>query len=384
MRIAVSRAPDAERVVTPLELFFDLVYVFAIGQLSHHLLEHVDVRTGAETLIMALAVFYAWYMTAWGANWLDPDRLPVRALLVGLMFASLLMSVAIPDAFDGRAWLFVTGYLLLQIGRSAFLIVALRGRALSEHFVNVLVWELLAGVLWVAGAIVDADARLVLWGLAVVVTYGGAWAVHWLPGRGQRVGVGETEIAGGHLIERFRLFFLILLGETVLTAGTAFTDEPFTLERLLALALGFTATVALWWCYFQRAEPIGIEVAETAEDAGAVGLLGTWTLTLIVLAVIAIAVGEALAIAHPADDVTLGFSILAFGGPALFLLAQVLFHRAAVGHVPRSRLLGLAGLAILAVVTAPLTLIVGIAASSAVLVAVAIADTVSAGERVRG
>jgi low temperature requirement protein LtrA len=292
MRIAVWRAPDAERVVTPLELFFDLVYVFAIGQLSDHLLEHVDLRTGAETLILALAVFYGWYMTAWGANWLDPDRLPVRALLVGLMFASLLMSVAIPDAFDGRAWLFVTGYLLLQVGRSAFLIVALRGRALGDHFVNVLVWELLAGVLWVAGAIADADARLVLWGLAVVVTYSGAWAVHWLPGRGRRVGVGETEIAGGHLIERFRLFFLILLGETVLTAGTAFTDEPFELARLLALAIGFSATVALWWCYFQRAEPIGVEVAETAEDAGAVGLLGTWTLTLIVLAVIGIAVAE--------------------------------------------------------------------------------------------
>jgi hypothetical protein len=77
MKIAVTRAPDAERVVTPLERFFDLVYVFAIGQLSHHLLAHVDLRTGAETLIMALAVVYAWYMTTWGANWLDPDRLPV-------------------------------------------------------------------------------------------------------------------------------------------------------------------------------------------------------------------------------------------------------------------------------------------------------------------
>jgi len=366
MRIAVSRAPDAERVVTPLELFFDLVYVFAIGQLSDHLLEHVDLRTGAETLILALAVFYGWYMTAWGANWLDPDRLPVRALLVGLMFASLLMSVAIPDAFGGRGWLFVTGYLVLQVGRSVFLIVALRGRALGEHFVNVLVWELLAGVLWVAGAIADADARLVLWGLAVVVTYSGAWAVHWLPGRGQRVGVGETEIAGGHLIERFRLFFLILLGETVLTAGTAFTDEPFELARLLALAIGFSGTVALWWCYFQRAEPIGVEVAETAEDAGAVGVLGTWTLTLIVLAVIGIAVAEALAIAHPADDVTLGFAVLAFGGPALFLLAQVFFLRQVLGYVPRSRPLGIAALAILALATAPLTLIVGIAASSAV------------------
>src|ERR1700745_3468455 len=114
-RIAVSRSPDAERDVSPLELFFDLVYVFAIGQLSHHLVEHVDLRTGAETAILALAVFYAWYMTAWGANWLEPDRLPVRALLVGLMFASLLMSVGIADAFDGRAWLFVSGYLLLQI-----------------------------------------------------------------------------------------------------------------------------------------------------------------------------------------------------------------------------------------------------------------------------
>ena len=173
MKVAVSRAPGAERAVSPLELFFDLVYVFAIGQLSHHLVEHVDLRTGAETTIMALAVVYAWYMTAWAANWLDPDRLPVRMLLVGLMFASLLMSVAIADAFDGRAWLFVTGYLLLQVGRSAFLIVALRGRALGEHFVNDLVWELLTGGLWVAGAISDGDARLVLWGLAVVATHGG-------------------------------------------------------------------------------------------------------------------------------------------------------------------------------------------------------------------
>ena len=376
MRIAVSRAPGARRVVTPLELFFDLVYVFAIGQLSHHLLEHVDLRTGAETLIMALAVVYAWYMVAWAANWLDPDRLPVRLYLVGLMFASLLMSAGIADAFDGRAWLFVTGYLLLQVGRSTFLIVALRGRALGEHFVNDLIWELLIGVLWVAGAVADGDARLVLWGLAVVATHGGVSALHWLPGRGRAIDLGHTEIEGGHLIERFRLFFIIALGETVLLMGDAFTNEPFELERLLALTIGFTGTVALWWCYFQRAEPIGVELAEAADDAGAVGWWGSVALTLIVLALIGIAVGDELAIAHPGDDTTLGFSLLTFGGPALFLLAQVIFLREAVGHVPRSRPLALAALAILAVATAPLTLIVGIAASTTVLVAVAIADTV--------
>jgi low temperature requirement protein LtrA len=170
------------------------------------------------------------------------------------MFASLLMSVAIAEAFVGRAWLFVASYLLLQIGRAVFLIVALRGRPLGEHFVNVLVWELLAGGLWVAGAIADGTTRLMLWGFAVVVNYCGAGTLHWLPGRGQRVSLGQTDIAGEHLIERFRLFFLIVLGESVLTAGNAFTDEPFEIERLLALAIGFTGTVALWWCYFQRTE----------------------------------------------------------------------------------------------------------------------------------
>jgi low temperature requirement protein LtrA len=378
MRIALSRKPGAERDVSPLELFFDLVYVFAIGQLSHHLVEDVDLRTGAETAILALAVFYAWYMTAWGANWLDPDPLPVRAALVGLMFASLLMSVAIDDAFGDRAWLFVTGYLVLQIGRCLFLIAALRGRPQGEHFVNDLVWELLAGVLFVAGAFADGDARLVLWAVAVAVAYSGAWAQHWLPGRGRRVDVEHTEIAGGHLVERFRLFFIIVLGETVLTTGNAFAGEPFELERLLALAIGFAGTVALWWCYFQRAEPLGAEAAETAEGAGAVGLWGTWTLTLIVLGLIAIAVGDELAIVHPGDDATLGFTILTFGGPALFLLAQLLFHRAALGQNLWSRALGLAALAILAIAAAQLTLIVGIAAASAVLVAVAISDTVEA------
>jgi low temperature requirement protein LtrA len=86
----------------------------------------------------------------------------VKLLLVGLMFASLLMSVAIPDAFGDRAWLFVTGYLLLMLGRATFLIVALHGRAQGEHFVNDLIWGLLTGCFWIAGAIVDGDACLVL------------------------------------------------------------------------------------------------------------------------------------------------------------------------------------------------------------------------------
>jgi low temperature requirement protein LtrA len=133
-----------------------------------------------------------------GTGWLEPDRLPVQLLLVGLMFVSLLISVAIAEEFGGRAWLFVAAYLLLQVGRAVFLIVALRGRALGEHSVNVLVWELIAGGLWVAGAIAEGTARLALWGFAVVVAYGGAGILHWLPGRGQRVGLARRSRANRH------------------------------------------------------------------------------------------------------------------------------------------------------------------------------------------
>ena len=88
-----------EQRVTPLELFFDLVYVFAITQLSHLLLDHLTVGGTLETLFLLLAVWWAWVYTTWVTNWFDPDRLPVRLMLVAVMLASLVMSVAIPDAF---------------------------------------------------------------------------------------------------------------------------------------------------------------------------------------------------------------------------------------------------------------------------------------------
>lgn len=174
-----------------------------------------------------------------------------------------------------------------------FLIVALRGAALSAHFVNDLVWELGAGALWVAGAVVSGDARLVLWALAVVTTQVGVWSLHWLPKRGQAVDVAHSEVAAAHLIERFRLFFIVALGESVLVAGSAFVAaEPFALEGLAALTIAFTGTVALWWCYFEGAEPMAVGAAEAAQDAGALGLRGTWTLVLLVLALLAIADGR--------------------------------------------------------------------------------------------
>ncbi len=372
--MSLVRPREVARAVTPLELFFDLVYVFTVSQLAHSLLEHVDARGMAETLVLTLAVMYAWFMTVWTSNWLDGDRQPVRLLLLCVMFASLLMSTSVSEAFGDRAGLFVIGYLSIQIGRTAFAVIGFRGHRLYTHFVNALVWEVGTAPIWIAGIAVQGDARLALWAIAILVTYGGVIAGHPLPGRKSPFS-SDSQIYAEHLLERFRLFFLIALGETVLTLGNAFADQPVQADRLLVLAIAFAGTVALWWCYFHRAEEIGIKAVEGADDASRIVGLGNYTLIVMVIGIIAIAVGDELAIAQPHGPNTVSTAVLIFGGPAIFLLAQLGFMRRAAGRVPPARAIACVGLAVLGVATLPLDLLAAVFASSAVMVGVAVDDT---------
>jgi low temperature requirement protein LtrA len=378
------RAGSESRAVTPLELFFDLVFVFAISQLTHRLVEQFDLRGGIETLILALAVVYAWYMTAWLSNWLSPEHRPVQALLLAIMLASLLMSSAIGGAFDDRAWLFVVPYLAIQIGRAAFATVTFRpGTNQRIHFVNVLAWEIGVSALWVAGALAEGDTRIALWAAAVVVLHLGVVFYHWIPGRPSHLaapigpdaaGV-HSDLSGEHLLERLRLFFLIALGETLITTGTAFAGEPLAFGPLVAMANAFLASVALWYCYFQRAEAVGLRANETSADASGVASLGTHALTGVFLSLIAIATADEFAIAHPGDDPGTGYLALTFGGPALFLLAQLFFMWRVGAAGLRARTLGVLALAILALVTSGSSLLAASIAATLVLVAVAVSDT---------
>ncbi len=370
---SLVRPREVARSVTPLELFFDLVYVFTVSQLAHHLLGHVDARGMAETLVLTLAVMYAWFMTVWTSNWLDADRQPVRLLLLCLMFASLVMSTSVSEAFGDRAGLFVIGYLSIQIGRTAFAVVAFRGHRLHMHFANALVWEIGTAPLWIAGIAVGSSARLALWAAATLITYGGVIAGHPLPGRKSPFS-SDSQIYAEHLLERFRLFFLIALGETVLTLGNAFAGQEVAAGRLFVLAVAFTGSVALWWCYFHRAEEIGVRAVQEAEKPSRIVGLGNYTLILMVIGIIAIAVGDELAIADPGGSISFDVSLLVFGGPAIFLLAQSAFMRGATGRLPGSRILACAALLVLALATAPFSLAVAVTAATAVLVGVAVDD----------
>ncbi len=380
---SLVRPREVARAVTPLELFFDLVYVFAVSQLSLNLAEQVSLRGIAQALVLALAVMYAWFMTVWTSNWFDVEKRPVQLMLLGLMFASLLMSTSVAGAFGDspavalfgdRGGLFVIGYLAIQLGRTVFAVAAFRGHRLHDHFVNALIWEIGTGVLWVAGIFAEGDSRLTIWAIAVLVTYGGVIAGHPLPGRRSPFS-SDSQIYAEHLLERFRLFFLIALGETVLTIGNAFTGGPVDAERLIALSAAFVGTASLWWCYFHRAERIGIDAIDGAGDASRIVAIGNYTLIAMVIGIVAIAVGDELAIAGPDLDLTAAATALIFGGPAVFLFAQLAFMRGAAGQAPRVRIRGCVSLAVLALLTAHSSVLGAVIAASAVLLAVAIADT---------
>ena len=143
--------------VTTLELFYDLVFVFAVTQVSHLLLDHLTWEGAGQAALVLLVVWWSWNYTTWVTNELDPDAIPVRLLLIGLMLASLVMAVAIPEAFGDRGMLFAGAYVVIQVGRHTFLTFASGrpGTIERTRAGEILIWFLAAGVLWLGGALVE-------------------------------------------------------------------------------------------------------------------------------------------------------------------------------------------------------------------------------------
>ena len=123
------RAAEGTQRATSLELFYDLVFVFAVTQVSHLLLADLTWRGAGQATVILLAVWWSWNYTTWATNELDPESPVVRLLVIGVMLASLTMAIAIPHAFGGRALLFAGAYVAIQVGRTAFLAFAAGARA---------------------------------------------------------------------------------------------------------------------------------------------------------------------------------------------------------------------------------------------------------------
>jgi len=339
-----QRPAGGEQRATSLELFYDLVFVFAITQVSHFLLSHLTATGAAEAALLLLVVWWAWNYTTWVTNELDLESTVVRLVLIGVMFASLLMAVAIPQAFGGRALLFVGSYLAIQIGRHTFLtfVVAGPGTIERERAGRILAWFVAAGALWIVGGFADGTLRAALWVAALAVDYGAPLAVYWVPGK-PRFSEHAWEVGVEHFAERFQLFMIIALGESIVVTGATTADLPLSLGRTVAFGLAFLGTCALWWLYFnyvariaQRRLELAPERTRMARDAY------TYLHVIMVAGIIVAAVGNGLVIAHPAGRLPAREIAAVVAGPALYLFAHVLFRLRMTGTVSWKRLGGAA------------------------------------------
>ena len=380
-----------EARVAPLELFFDLVFVFAVTRLSHRLLEHLTVVGALETLFLLLAVWWAWIYTTWFANWFDPDRPAVRALLVTVMLASLFMSVAIPDAFAERGLMFAAGYVAIQVGRTGFAVITLNrslgaSHPLSRNFQRILVWFAIPAMLWVAGGLLEGETRYALWGLALALEYAGPAAGFWTPGLGRST-TEVWNVEGGHIAERCQLFIIIALGESIIITGSTFADLEASTARVAAFVNAFLGSAAFWWIYFSRHAEAAREAIASSEDPGRLARSGyTYFHLPMVAGIIAVAASDEITVAHPGEPGTVAFTMLVLGGTALFLAGQALFKWAIsdlLPWTPWSRVVAIAALAALAPVGGALPALALSVAATLVVVGLAVWDTVTERQRAR-
>ncbi|GII27735.1 membrane protein [Planotetraspora mira] len=368
-----SRATGG-RVTFP-ELFFDLVYVFAVTQLSHLLLAHLTWHGAAQTGLLLLAVWWAWVYTAWHTNWFDPERSSVRLVLGGVMLVSLIMSAALPDAFGRHGLLFACAYVAIQIGRTAHSVIAApRNTPLRRNLARVLAWALLSGVFWITGGLTEATARELLWAAAVGADLVAPWVGFVTPGLG-RSATTDWSIDGAHMAERCQLFLIIAFGESILVTGSTF-GQAMSPSSAAAFAVSFAGSAGLWWVYFGRSAEAGSRVISSADDPGRLARSAYTFLHLpMVAGIVVSAVGDELVISHPGET-GVEVTLTVLGGPALFLAGHALFKRVLWGRFPASHLAGLAALIALApagLVVPPLAVA---AAAMAVVIAVALWDSV--------
>jgi low temperature requirement protein LtrA len=237
----VDRQAEREQRVTPLELFFDLVVVFAITQVTELMSNDLTWRGLGRGMLVLAAVWWLWTGYAWLTNALEPEENLVRAGMFAAMGAMFLIALAVPQAFAADGVLFGVGYLLVRlINVALYAVAAKRDRDLVQAVVLLLPSATIGPLVILAAGSLDGGWQTALWLIALVVIYGGA-----LLGRGRGWNISPT-----HFAERYGLIVIIALGESVIALGVGAAHESLTRGLMTAAILGIAVIAALWWAYF--------------------------------------------------------------------------------------------------------------------------------------
>ncbi|AXF84892.1 hypothetical protein DTO96_100603 [Ephemeroptericola cinctiostellae] len=338
-----SELDSQEYEITPLELFFDLVFVFGISQLSHHLLAHLSWHSAAETLVMLLAILTVWSYTSWAATMTCAEQASTRGMMLAVMLLGLFLNASITWAFAESGWVFVVCLLGIHLGRTVWSIVSAQEAFYAEHFTRVLYWFAATAPLWVLGAMVDADSRLWWWAAAIMIDLVGTWLAHPFPTR-RLQSVGKPFDAS-RMLERCRLFLIIALGETVLTTGTAIAASSMTLMTALTGAFALVGSIALWALMFLgRAHELSDQHQKQTDNPLLVSRKTVLTTMFLVAGLVAIAVANEIVIAHPHAAPSVALSTLLVGGSIVFLLTQAWYSHSVLSLDSKRHALGIAAM----------------------------------------
>jgi len=342
--------PNQHSRVTNAELLFDLVFVFAVTQLSHTLLGRFTPLGAVQVTLLFLAVWWVWVYTTWVTNWLNPEMTPVRVLLFLLTLGGLVLSTSIPMAFEGRGLWFAIAYAAMQVGRTAFWLATIpRERRLArDNAIRILAWLSASAVFWILGGLAEGTSRLCLWAAALAIEYISPAARFWTPGLGAST-VEAWTVEGGHMAERCAGFIIIALGESIVVTGATFGELTWTAENITAFVSAFLGSIAMWWIYFHKGAEAGSELISKSSESGRLARLAyTYLHMPIVAGIILSAVADELVLKHPHGHSDVRTVVSAIGGPLLFLVGTILFKHSIRGFLQLSHGVGIVLLAALA------------------------------------
>jgi low temperature requirement protein LtrA len=376
-------APNQHSRVTYAELFFDLVFAFAVTQISHTLLGRFTPIGTLQTTLLFLSVWWLWVYTAWITNWLDPEQTPVRVLLFCLMLGGLVLSTSIPKAFESRGLWFALAYSAMQVGRTIFLLASTApGQTTARlNAWRILAWLSVSAVFWISGGFAQGKPRLVLWAIALAIEYVSPAVRFWVPKYGAS-SVADWVVEGGHMAERCAGFIIIALGESIVVTGATFADLPWTQDHFVAFVSALLGSVAMWWIYFHKGAEAGSEqISKSSEPGRQARLAYTYLHMPIVAGIIVSAVADDLVLSHPEGHSDPRITLCSVGGPLLFLVGTILFKQTFRGFLQLSHGVGIVSLGALYWFAGQLSPLLLSISTSAIMVMVAVWESVSLGSK---
>ena len=319
-------------LVSPLELFFDLVFVLAVTQCSTLMAHDPTWRGIAHGLVVLGLLWWSWVGYAWLTSVVDPDEISVRLILFAAMAALLVCSLAIPEAFTDLGLKLAIAYGAVRAAHIALFVVASRDDAGLRHSVlGLAISTAIAIGILVVGAIAHGDARLAIWTGALVLDMGGPLFID----------TSGWRLVPAHFCERHGLIIIVALGESIVAIGVG-AEGGVDAGVVVAAVLGVAVAAALWWTYFVVSAPAAARRLAEVDDVKSRNELARDAFSYLHLPMVAgivlFALGMKTALGHLGDPLSWVAASALVGGPTLYVLAHLAFKRRALGTMRGQRL----------------------------------------------